>query len=359
MIDKKEAEKLDSILKRSEELQGLLADPQVIARRAEYQKYAKELAGISKIVTRYEEYKNISAELQKIKELLHKKGQEKDFLELAEEEFVVLKNKQKSYWKELKGMLYPQPAELDRDIIVEVRAGTGGEEAALFVADLFRMYSRFAQSCGWKIETMDTHPTGIGGFKEIIFSMKGKGVFQKFKYESGTHRVQRVPATEAGGRIHTSAATVYVMPEAQEVDIHIKPEDLRIDVFRSSGSGGQHVNVTDSAVRITHLSTGTVVSCQDERSQYKNKVKAMRVLRARLLDKKIREQQEKISRHRKLLVGTGDRSQKIRTYNFPGQRITDHRLGLTLHNLEGILNGDLDRLISSLTAGEKEMQDEG
>ncbi|MEA3328514.1 MAG: peptide chain release factor 1 [Candidatus Omnitrophota bacterium] len=357
-MDKKTAEKLDSILERNEELQSLLADSQVIARRTEYQKYAKELAGISKIANKYKEYKKLSEELQKIKELVHKNDQEKDFLELAEEEFSKLKKDEKHCRQELEEMLYPQPLELDRDIIVEIRAGTGGEEAALFVANLFRMYSRFAQLQGWKVETMDTSPTGIGGLKEIVFSIKGKGVFQKFKYESGTHRVQRVPATEAGGRIHTSAATVYVMPEAKEVDIHIKPEDLRIDVFRSSGSGGQHVNVTDSAVRITHLPTGTVVSCQDERSQYKNKIKAMRVLRARILDKERREQQEKISRQRKLSVGTGDRSQKIRTYNFPGQRVTDHRFGLTLHSLDNILNGDLNELIASLAAGEKELRNE-
>jgi peptide chain release factor 1 len=352
-MDKVTIKRLESILKRSRELEDLLADQQVIARQSEYQKYAKELRGISKIAAEYKRYKKISEELGKVKGLLHKKDQEKEFLELAKEECARLEKSQKDCEKELNNTLYPQPSELDRDIIVEIRAGTGGEEAALFASDLFRMYSRFAQSHGWKIETMDTHPTGIGGLKEIIFSVKGKGVFGKFKYESGTHRVQRVPVTETGGRIHTSAATVYVMPEAEEVDVQISPEDLRIDVFRASGHGGQHVNVTDSAVRITHLPSGTVVSCQDERSQYKNKIRAMRVLRARLLDKKTKEQQEKISQHRKLLLGTGDRSQKIRTYNFPGQRVTDHRIGLTLHKLDNILDGDLDKLISALAAGEK------
>ncbi len=357
-MDKDIIEKLELLSKRCRELEILLSDAKVISDRNEYQKYAKELAGVSKVTSKYEEYKKISRELFKVQELLDGEDQEYEFKEMVREEKIKLEKKRENCEKELNLLLYPPEPELDRDLIVEIRAGTGGEEAALFVADLFRMYSRFAQSCGWRVEAMDTHPTGIGGLKEIIFSIKGKGAFEKFKYESGTHRVQRVPVTEAGGRIHTSAATVYVMPEAEEVDIKINPNELRIDTFRSSGAGGQHVNVTDSAVRLTHLPTGLVVSCQDERSQHKNKATAMRILRARLLDQKIKQQREKISRHRKLLVGSGDRSQKIRTYNFPAQRVTDHRIGLTLYKLDAILSGDLKELIFALVAEEKKEQDE-
>ncbi len=358
-MDKDITEKLDLLSKRCRELEILLSDAKVISDSNEYQKYAKELASISKVVSKYEEYKKIFQELLKVDELLDREPQEEEFKELAREEKIRLEKKMKACQKELNLLLYPPEPELDRDIIVEIRAGTGGEEAALFAADLFRMYSKFAQSHGWRIEAMDTHPTGIGGLKEIIFSVKGKGAFEKFKYESGTHRVQRVPLTEAGGRIHTSAATVYVMPEAEEVDIKIEPKDLRIDTYRSSGAGGQHVNVTDSAVRLTHLPSGLVVSCQDERSQYKNKARAMRILRSRILDQRMNQQREKISRHRKLLVGSGDRSQKIRTYNFPAQRVTDHRIGLTLYKLDAILSGDLNELISALAVEDRKEQDEG
>lgn len=346
-------EKLEGILTRSQELLELLADPNVIADRARYQKYAKELAGCSKVADVYKEYKKAIEEIGKVEELLQRKDQEEEFLKLAQDEHDKLEKKARSYEEELRSLLVPEVRELDKDIIVEIRAGTGGEEARLFAGDLFRMYAKFAQSHAWKVETMDTCPTSLGGLKEIIFSIKGKGAYRNFRYESGTHRVQRVPKTEASGRIHTSAATVYVMPEVEELELQLNPKDLRIDVFRASGPGGQYVNVTDSAVRITHLPTGTVASCQDERSQHKNKAKAMRILRARLLDKMRQDQRKKISRERKLVIGTGDRSQKIRTYNFPGRRVTDHRISLTLHKLDSILEGNLDELIAALSKSER------
>ncbi len=345
--------KLGSILVRSQELLRFLADPKVIADRARYQRYAKELAGYSKVADVYKEHKKVIEEIGKVKELLAKKGQEKEFLELAQDEHDKLEKKARSYEEKLRVLLAPEVHDLDKDIIVEIRSGTGGGEACLFAGDLFRMYTKFAQSHGWKVETMDTQPTSLGGVKEIIFSVKGKGAYNNFKYESGTHRVQRVPITEAAGRIHTSAATVYVMPEVEELELKLPPKDLRIDAFRASGPGGQYVNVTDSAVRITHLPTGIVASCQDERSQHKNKASAMRILRARILDKMRQAQQKKISRERKLAIGTGDRSQKVRTYNFPGRRVTDHRIGLTLHKLDSILEGNLDELIATLSKSER------
>ena len=356
MIDEAMIKTLDELLKRSEELERLLADSKVIADRATYQKYAKELSDYSKVVSAYKEYKKVFSEIVKVREILARGDQEEEFLKLAKEELGQLKKREQGCEEELTKLLHPEERGPEKDIIVEIRAGTGGEEAALFAADLFRMYTKFAQSHGWKVETMDTHPTSIGGLREITFSVKGKGAYRNFKYESGTHRVQRVPVTETGGRIHTSAVTLYVMPEAEEVELQINPKDLRIDVFRASGPGGQYVNVTDSAVRITHLPTGTVASCQDERSQHKNKAKAMRILRARLLDKVLSEERRKISRERKMVIGTGDRSQKIRTYNFPGRRVTDHRIGLTLHKLDGILEGNLDELISALAGVEQKKE---
>ena len=255
--------------------------------------------------------------------------------------------------QELKLLLLPKDPDDEKNVIVEIRAGTGGEEAALFAGDLFRMYTRYAEAQGWKVEILNANPTELGGFKEIIFMVEGKGAYNRLKFESGVHRVQRVPVTEAGGRIHTSAASVIVLPEAEEVDVELDPNDLRIDVFRASGHGGQHVNTTDSAVRITHLPTGIVVSCQDEKSQLKNREKALKVLRARLLDQMRQEQQEELAKTRRSLVRSGDRSERIRTYNFPQNRVTDHRVGLTLHRLDAVIAGDLEEIISTLLLSEQ------
>jgi peptide chain release factor 1 len=266
---------------------------------------------------------------------------------LEEEELEALGEKKSALERELESLLAPKEED-NRNVIMEIRAGTGGEESSLFVADLFKMYGKYIQSKGWKLEVMNSHPTGVGGFKEIIFAVEGKNAYLNLKHEKGVHRVQRVPQTESSGRIHTSAATVAVLPEAEEVDVEINPNDLRIDVFRSSGPGGQSVNTTDSAVRITHLPTGIVVTCQDEKSQHKNKAKALRVLRARLLNLAKQEQDEKIAKERRMQIGSGDRSEKVRTYNFPQNRVTDHRSGLTLYKLENVLNGELDEIIESL-----------
>jgi len=347
-------EKLESINSRYEELERLLADPEVISDVARYREYAKERAGYLELIKTYREYKKVKEEFLKIEELLKKEKQDKDFIALAEDEIKTLRERENSLIHQLEELLTEKEPDTKKNIIVEIRPGTGGEEAALFAGDLFRMYSKYAQKQGWKIDVMNSNPTGIGGFKEIIFSVEGKDVFKKMRYESGIHRVQRVPVTEAQGRIHTSAVTVAVLPEAQEVELKIDQKDLKIDVYRSSGPGGQSVNTTDSAVRITHLPTGIIVTCQDERSQLKNKTKALKILRARLLDRLKEEQRAKISRERKLQVGSGDRSGRIRTYNFPDRRVTDHRIGLTLHKLDKILEGDMDDLISaSITADKK------
>ncbi|MBI3008364.1 MAG: peptide chain release factor 1 [Candidatus Omnitrophica bacterium] len=347
-------EKLESINSRYEELERLLADPEVISDVARYREYAKERAGYLELIKTYREYKKVKEELLKIEELLKKEKQDKDFVALAEDEIKTLRERENSLIHQIEDLLTEKEPDTNKNIIVEIRPGTGGEEASLFAGDLFRMYSKYAQKQGWKIDVMNSNPTGIGGFKEIIFSVEGKDVFKKMRYESGIHRVQRVPVTEAQGRIHTSAVTVAVLPEAQEVELKIDQKDLKIDVYRSSGPGGQSVNTTDSAVRITHLPTGIIVTCQDERSQLKNKTKALKILRARLLDRLKEEQRAKISRERKLQVGSGDRSGRIRTYNFPDRRVTDHRIGLTLHKLDKILEGDMDDLISaSITADKK------
>ncbi|MBL7157369.1 MAG: peptide chain release factor 1 [Candidatus Omnitrophica bacterium] len=347
--------KLEEKLKRFSELQELVVDPKIISNPQEYKKYAKEMSSLQKIVSKYNEYKKIVDEMTSLEAVIGDTAQEKEFLELAKDELGSHKITTDKLQKELEELLLEKDENEDKDIIMEIRQGTGGVEAALFAHDLFRMYSRYAARKGWKVETMSASVTEKGGFKEVIFSVSGDGVYGNFKYESGTHRVQRVPATETSGRIHTSAATVAVLPEAEDVDMEVKPQDLRIDVFRAGGRGGQHVNVTDSAVRITHMPTGLVVSCQDERSQHKNKAKAMRVLRARLFDKLTQDQNKKRSRDRKLQVGSGDRSEKIRTYNFPDRRVTDHRIGFTKHNLEDVLNGALDEFIAALReAGRKE-----
>ncbi|MGB2705448.1 MAG: peptide chain release factor 1 [Candidatus Omnitrophota bacterium] len=346
-------EKLEEKLKRLQELERLVADPKVISNPREYKKYAKELSGLQRIASRYKEYKKIDGERAPLENIAKEKGHEEDFLKLAREELQELETRREALRQELEELLIEKDENADKDTIMEIRQGTGGVEAGLFAQDLFRMYSKYATKKNWKTEIISTSTTEKGGFKEVIFSVSGEGAYGRLKYERGTHRVQRVPATEASGRIHTSAATVAVLPEAEEVDVEIKPQDLKIDVFRAGGKGGQHVNVTDSAVRITHLPTGLVVTCQDERSQHKNKSKALRVLRARLLDKITHEKEKKRSQERKIQVGSGDRSEKIRTYNFPGRRVTDHRIGFTAHNLEDVLNGDLEKIIDALAEADR------
>jgi peptide chain release factor 1 len=345
-------EPLEKKKKRAEELKLLLADTDVLKDRALYQSYAKELSSMSGLLKKYDEYLEAESEIKKLEGMLGEKH-EREFIDLAKEEIESLKAKYAFLRHELEEMLVEEDPDAQRNIIMEIRAGTGGLEASLFAAELFRMYSKYAQKNNWKVDVMNTSGSDAGGIKEVIFSIEGPGVYKKLKFESGVHRVQRVPQTEASGRIHTSAVTVAVLPEAEEVDVKIDPKDLRIDVFRAGGHGGQSVNKTDSAVRITHLLTGMVVSCQDERSQLKNKTKAMKVLRSRLFDKAKQEQQDKISKDRKNQVGTGDRSEKIRTYNFPDRRVTDHRIGLTLHKLEDIMNGELDDIISELVSADK------
>jgi peptide chain release factor 1 len=347
---------LEAKKKRFDELHELLADPKVIANNAQFQSYSKELARITPIVEEYNAYSKAARDLGDIKNVLAEKGHDKDFIVMAEEERHKLEKFVEDAKSKIEDLLLAGESGGDRDIIMEIRAGTGGLEASLFAADLLRMYSKYAAARGWKVEPIDASTSEKGGYKEVVISISGKDVYSKLKFESGTHRVQRVPETEASGRIHTSAATVCVLPEAEDVEIDIKPEDLRIDVYRSGGAGGQGVNRTDSACRLTHLPTGMVVTCQDERSQLKNKAKALRVLRARLFDMKQQEQQSKISQSRKSQVGSGDRSEKIRTYNYPDRRITDHRIGFTVHNLEDFLNGEIDEMVSALQAEERKLR---
>lgn len=342
--------------KRYEELHQLLADPGVIANRLQHQAYAKEASSLIPLVNEYNSYQRIKKDLDDIEKVLKDKNHDKDFIVLAEEEHNKLKDALKNSEARLEELVLEKESGGDRNIIMEIRAGTGGLEASLFAADLLRMYSKYAAKKGWKTEPIDASTTEKGGFKEVVFSISGSGVYNRMKFESGTHRVQRVPDTEASGRIHTSAVTVAVLPEAEEVDIEVRPEDIRIDVFRSGGAGGQGVNRTDSAVRLTHIPTGMVVTCQDERSQLKNKAKALRVLRARLFDARKTEHDKKISQSRKAQVGSGDRSEKIRTYNFPDRRVTDHRIGFTAHNLEEILEGELDEIIEALRAEDKKLR---
>jgi peptide chain release factor 1 len=339
-------QKLDEVENRYEELEKLLTDPKVLGNPKEMQKLARERAGISKLVETYRVYKKVEEEIEESHSLLAESDEE--IKELAKAELQSLKERQAALEEEIKILLLPQDPRDDKNIFLEIRAGTGGEEAALFAADLFRMYAKFAEMNRWRVEVMSQNATGLGGFKEIIALIEGKKVYSRLKYESGVHRVQRVPVTESSGRIHTSAVTVAVLPEADEVEVEINPNDLRIDVYRSSGPGGQSVNTTDSAVRITHIPTGMVVTCQDEKSQHKNKAKALKVLRARLLDQLMEEQHNEISEDRKSQVGSGDRSERVRTYNFPQNRITDHRLGLTLHRLDSVLEGDLAEVVDAL-----------
>jgi len=339
-------QKLDEVENRYEELEKLLTDPKVLGNPKEMQKLAKERAGIAKLVETYRVYKKVGGEIDASQSLLAESDEE--MRELAKADLQSLRERQAALEEEIKTLLLPQDPRDDKNIFLEIRAGTGGEEAALFAADLFRMYAKFAEMNRWRVEVMSQNPTGLGGFKEIIALIEGKKVYSRLKYESGVHRVQRVPVTESSGRIHTSAVTVAVLPEADEVEVEINANDLRIDVYRSSGPGGQSVNTTDSAVRVTHIPTGLVVTCQDEKSQHKNKAKALKVLRARLLDQLMEEQHNEISEDRKSQVGSGDRSERVRTYNFPQNRITDHRLGLTLHRLDSVLEGDLAEVVDAL-----------
>ena len=348
-------DKLESISKRYQEIEEQIATPEVASDPRQLQKLAQERAGIEDVVARYRKYKETSRSLDETKAMLQDNPDE-EMKAMVKQEIEELEPQLENLLEELRLSLLTKDENDDKDIIVEIRAGTGGDEAGLFAADLFRMYSRYAQSKSWAVDIINANESGIGGFKEIIFEIKGKGAFSRLKYERGVHRVQRVPVTESSGRIHTSAATVVVLPEADEVDVDINQEDLRIDIFHSGGAGGQNVNKVATAVRITHLPTGIVTICQDERSQLRNKTKSMAVLRARLLDIELRKQEEEMIKQRRSQVGTGDRSEKIRTYNFPQDRVTDHRIGLTLHNLNKVLEGDFDQLIDALATDDQAKQ---
>jgi peptide chain release factor 1 len=346
-------DRVAELLERHEELGALLADPTVLEDPNRLRDTAREHSDLESGVEAGRRYLRVLDQLRQARELAN--GADRALAELAEQEADELDEERDRLEEELRELLVPRDPLDDRPAVVEIRAGTGGDEAGLFAADLYRMYGRFADDRGWKIEEISTSEGTLGGLKEVVFVVRGRDAYGQLRYESGVHRVQRVPVTESSGRIHTSAASVAVLPEAEEVDVQIDPSDLKIDVFRSSGPGGQSVNTTDSAVRVTHLPTGLVVSCQDEKSQHKNKARAMRVLRSRLLDARVAEQESERARERRLQVGTGDRSAKIRTYNFPQNRVTDHRIGLTVHRLESVLQGDLDEIVDALrTAGLRE-----
>ena len=343
-------EKLAEIESKYDELTAQLGDPAVLADQALYQKTAKAHSELSEIVEKYREWKSIRKSLEETKALLEEASTDAEMKALAHEELADLEKRQAKVEEELGILLLPRDPNDEKNVVLEIRAGTGGDEATLFAQEIFRMYDRYAESQGWRVEVLSTSLSGIGGLKEVIALIEGQRVYSKLKYESGVHRVQRVPATEQQGRIHTSAITVAVLPEADEVEIEIDPKDIRIDTFCSSGPGGQSVNTTYSAVRITHLATGMIVSCQDEKSQIKNRSKALRVLRSRLYEMKLQEQQKQITEERRSMVGSGDRSEKIRTYNFPQNRLTDHRIGLSIHQLDRVMDGKLDDVIEALSA---------
>ena len=339
-------DKLAEVEKRYTQLENLMSDPSLPGKTREYSKIAKERADLEELVLCYRDWKKTEQEIESNKELL---GEPDEAMrEMAKEELAMLRERKERLEERLKYLLLPKDPNDSRNVIVEIRAGTGGDEAALFAAELARMYTRYAENRGWRVDIMSSNPTGLGGMKEMILSVEGKGAYSRLKFEGGVHRVQRVPVTEGSGRIHTSAVTVAVLPEADEVEVVIDPKDLKVDVMRASGPGGQSVNTTDSAVRMTHVPTGLVVSCQDEKSQHKNRAKALKILRARLLEKKQEEQRSEIAATRKLMVGSGDRSERIRTYNFPQGRITDHRINFTLYKLDRVIEGELEELIDAL-----------
>ncbi|WP_312645273.1 peptide chain release factor 1 [Hydrogenoanaerobacterium sp.] len=341
-------DKLKDVEAKFEQINQRLMEPSVVNDNEQYKNLMKEYKNLTPLVEKYREYVAAQNEYNEAKELLEEGGLDKEFKAIVDEQYADSKERIERISEELKILLLPRDPNDDRSVIVEIRGGAGGEESALFANSLYRMYSMYADSMGWKTEVLSANETELGGYKEISFSINGDGAYSKLKFESGVHRVQRVPETETQGRIHTSTSTVAVLPEADEVEFELDPKDLQIDVFRSSGAGGQHVNKTSSAIRVTHLPTGMVVECQDERSQFKNKDKALKVLRSRLLDQKIQAQNEEIASQRKLQVGTGDRSERIRTYNFPQGRVTDHRIGLTLYKIDNIMNGDLKELLDAL-----------
>ena len=345
-------ERFQTAENRYDEINHKLSDPSVIANQDEYRKLMKEHAELEELVTKYAEYKKVNREISDAKEMLEEKL-DREFREMVETELKEAQEKLEVIKKEMKILLLPKDPNDEKNVIVEIRGGAGGEEAALFAGDLFRMYTRYAERNRWKTEMLDSNPTEIGGFKEVVFSIEGSGAYSRLKFESGVHRVQRIPSTEAGGRIHTSTVTVAVLPEVEEIDVDINPNDLRVDTYRASGAGGQHVNKTDSAIRITHLPTGLVVTCQDQRSQHKNRDKAMAILRSKLYEIAQNEQSSEIAQERKSQVGTGDRSERIRTYNYPQGRVTDHRIGLTLYKIDDILDGDIDEIIDALVTTDR------
>lgn len=346
-------DKLAFLQEKYEDLSRKISDPDVISNQNEWKKLVKEHSDLEPIVEKYKEYIDSEESYKETKEILYDKSADEELKEMAKLEMSELEDKIEEYREELRILLLPKDPNDDKNVIVEIRAGTGGDEAGLFAGDLFRMYSRYAEKQGWKVELMSVNETGVGGYKEVIFMIKGQGAYSKLKYESGTHRVQRIPTTESGGRIHTSAATVAVLPEVDDVEFELNMNEVRIDVFRSSGAGGQSVNTTDSAVRATHVPTGVIVTCQDEKSQHKNKEKALKVLKARIYDKLVQDQHDEIAQDRKTQVGSGDRSGRIRTYNFPQGRITDHRINLTIYQLDSYLQGEIDDMIDALITSDQ------
>ena len=345
-------DKLQGIEDKLEKINSSLCDPEVVSNQEEYKKLMREAKTLTPIVEKFREYKKANSDLTEVKEMLADSSLDKEFRDMASEEAAKAQKKTEELKEELKVLLLPKDPNDYKNVIVEIRGGAGGEEAALFAGSLFRMYSMYAERKGWKTEITNENPTELGGYKEISFMIEGEGAYSRLKFESGVHRVQRVPETESQGRVHTSTVTVAVLPEAEEVEFTLDPADLQIDVFRSSGAGGQKVNKTSSAIRVTYLPTGMVVECQDERSQYKNKDKALKVLRSRLLEEKTAKQNAEIAGERRSQVGTGDRSERIRTYNFPQGRVSDHRIGLTLYKIEAIMNGDLDEIIDALVTAD-------